>query len=740
MGETDGDDTATDESDGGVPEYDVVVVGGGPAGCSAGVFTARDDLDTVVFDRGNSSLRRCAYLENYLGFPAGIDIETFYDLMHAHAEAAGCEIVSDFVESVTRSVGAGFVVERVSGYGEARETIADGVVDCVVTEQQLPDGTGLELLRAVRERDEALPVVLFTGDGDEHLASEAVSAGVTDYVPRDPPGKQRLALVDAVRAAVADPDRRFAEVTEQLKDRAMDEAPVGITIAEGKRRDTPLIYVNDAFQELAGYDEADVMGRNCNFMQGDASDGETIAEMARAIGAGEPVSVEIENYTRDGEKFWNRVDIAPVRDGTGEVTHYVGFQLDVTDRVEAEREARRQAERATAEREKVEALLDRLDGLVTDVTSSLLGADTRGAVERAVCDRLVASDEYAVAWVSEREPATDTVSVNTVAGVDGPVALDVPADADDPVARAARTGELQVVAGAEADALPDRYADLGGGLGGLAAVPLTYGDVSYGVLAVGIAPATTLRQVEQRVLSAVGRSTAMALHDLTSQQLLSSDEVIELVFALSGTEPFFVGLSKELDCEFAHAGTVTREEGPTTFFFETDADPEAVGAAATGYEGVADCALVSTSEGRSVVEFEVDESPLVGLLLDRGGRITAMSATGGTGELTVEIPPDAQPREVVEAVEDRLPGADLSAYREHERPAETHQDVRARIDERLTDRQATALRTAIVGGFFEWPRETTGEDLAASMDIGRSTFHQHLRAAQRKVFEELYPT
>jgi NADPH-dependent 2,4-dienoyl-CoA reductase/sulfur reductase-like enzyme len=78
----------------------VVVVGGGPAGCSAGVFCAREGLDTVIFDRGRSSLKRCAHLENYLGFPAGIDVETFYDLMHEHAETAGCEIVSDLVESV----------------------------------------------------------------------------------------------------------------------------------------------------------------------------------------------------------------------------------------------------------------------------------------------------------------------------------------------------------------------------------------------------------------------------------------------------------------------------------------------------------------------------------------------------------------------------------------------------------------------------------------------------------------
>jgi len=638
---------------------------------------------------------------------------------------------------------AGFRVERVSDFAAARDRIGDGAVDYVVSEQHLPDGSGLELLREVRERDEALPFVLFTGDGDERLASEAIAADVTDYVPRDPPEKQRLALVDALRAAAKEPDRRFAEVTEQLKDRAMDEAPVGITIADGRRRDTPLIYVNDAFQELAGYDEAAVLGRNCNFMQGDDSGEREIAAMAKAIDEGEPVSVELVNYTEDGDPFWNRVHIAPVTGPDGEPTHYVGFQLDVTERVEAEREARRQAAKATREREKVEALLDRLDGLVTDVTSSLLGADSRSAVERAVCDRLVATDEYALAWVCERDPASDALSVTTWAGSDDPFPDALAGDADDPVARAARTGEVRV----EPDpaALPARYADLG--IGGLAAVPLQYGDVGYGVLAVGLASGATLSQPEQRVLSAVGRSTAMALHDLTSQQLLGSDQVTELVFSLSGSDPFFVGLSGDLDAEFVHAGTVTREEGATTFFFETDADPDVVGAFVADYDEVKAYAPVtiggSTDDGdtagRSVVEFTVERSPLVQLLLDRGGRITGMSAEGGTGELTVEIPPDAQPRSVVEAVEDGVPGADLSAYREQERPAETRRDVRGRIDERLTDRQATALRTAIVGGFFEWPRETTGEDLAASMDIGRSTFHQHLRAAQRKVFEELYP-
>lgn len=104
-------DRSTDPTDDGA-DYDVVIVGGGPAGCSAGVFTARYGLDTVVFDRGRASLKRCAFLENYLGFPAGIDVETLYDLMSDHAETAGCEVVPDLVESVDRrDVGEGFVVE-----------------------------------------------------------------------------------------------------------------------------------------------------------------------------------------------------------------------------------------------------------------------------------------------------------------------------------------------------------------------------------------------------------------------------------------------------------------------------------------------------------------------------------------------------------------------------------------------------------------------------------------------------
>ncbi|CQR49080.1 MULTISPECIES: FAD-dependent oxidoreductase [Haloferax] len=90
------------DSDSDLDSADVVVVGGGPSGCAAAVFTARYGLDTVVFDRGNAALRRCAYLENYLGFPAGIGVDTFTALVHEHLAEVGADYVADMVVSVER--------------------------------------------------------------------------------------------------------------------------------------------------------------------------------------------------------------------------------------------------------------------------------------------------------------------------------------------------------------------------------------------------------------------------------------------------------------------------------------------------------------------------------------------------------------------------------------------------------------------------------------------------------------
>ena len=125
---------------------------------------------------------------------------------------------------------------------------------------------------------------------------------------------------------------------DALRESAMHEAPIGITVADITREDEPLVYVNDAFVRLTGYPRSEVLGQNCRFLQGEATREEPVAAMRAAIDAGDSVTVELRNYRKDGSMFWNRVTLSPLEDETGTVTHFLGYQEDVSEKKVYERE------------------------------------------------------------------------------------------------------------------------------------------------------------------------------------------------------------------------------------------------------------------------------------------------------------------------------------------------------------------------------------------------------------------
>ncbi|WP_435096116.1 PAS domain-containing protein [Halorubrum sp. N11] len=141
-----------------------------------------------------------------------------------------------------------------------------------------------------------------------------------------------------------------AERREELetKTRALDEAPVGITIADPDLPDNPMVYVNDRFVEMTGYDRDDALGVNCRFLQGADTEEESVTKLREAIDAEESASVELLNYRKDGTPFWNRVSVAPIYDGDGAVSEWVGFQEDITAFKQREAALERQNERLDA--------------------------------------------------------------------------------------------------------------------------------------------------------------------------------------------------------------------------------------------------------------------------------------------------------------------------------------------------------------------------------------------------------
>ena len=148
-----------------------------------------------------------------------------------------------------------------------------------------------------------------------------------------------------VRRARALAEERRARATASLLSQAMEFLPCGVTIADMTQADNPLIYANEGFRRMTGFTDAEIMRRNCRFLQGERRDENASSVMRQGIRAGKPVRIVLTNYRRDGSAFKNELSMRPLRDARGRVTHYVGVQNDITSRLALERELREKSAR-----------------------------------------------------------------------------------------------------------------------------------------------------------------------------------------------------------------------------------------------------------------------------------------------------------------------------------------------------------------------------------------------------------
>jgi len=642
-------------------------------------------------------------------------------------------------------------LSRETGYGvvgieEAAllERVERGGVDAVVCRHRPDALDAVAVLEAVRGLDGTLPFVLVAEDGT--AAHRAVAADVSEYVPLSTEGRD--AVLRRLRAALD--DGSGADATEAmsipglggaeelaLKERAMDEAPAGITITDADRPDNPLVYVNDQFEAVTGYHKGEVVGRNCRFLQGTDTDPDDVAVLRAAVEEERADGVVLRNYRKDGEEFWNEVHVAPIRHDDGTVCNYVGFQLDVTERVEAKLALE-------DERETLAHVLDRIEGLLGDVTSDLVRGRDRDEIEEALCRRTVAEDTYQFAWVGRRDRTADAIVPSAWDGAWEPTRDELTVGMADDVESAAREAveheAVTIIEDEEAIAglATDREWIADEAVGTVASIPLTYKDTTYGVLTVCTAPGDDLTAPERVVLESIARATATAINALERGRLITATNVVELEFDLAATEHFFVALSAAAGCRLDYRGAVTQDDGSLAVFFETDGDVEALVAAGKDHPTTTRPKHVTGVDDNKLVAVTVTDSSLVEALGRRGGRIRSLTAEDGSATLTVDIPTAANPREFVELIEERYPESSLRAFRERERPPTTKGEFIADLTETLTARQLTALQTAYVSGYFEADRSVSGDTLAEAMDVSPSTFHQHLRAAERKLVGEFF--
>ncbi|WP_440765394.1 bacterio-opsin activator domain-containing protein [Natronorubrum sp. DTA7] len=646
-------------------------------------------------------------------------------------------------EPATALEGSECAVTTANRATTAMAELTTGTFDCLVSTYRLPGDDGLSLIRAVRETNPELPIVLVTDPDDETIASDALSSGANRVIERN--GRSSFDQLRTCVAEVTDSAGRSSEPTdisghepaaEQIV-RVVDEAPIGITVSDPSLPDNPIVYVNDAWQRITGYDKSAVLGRSPRLLQGPKTDTGRIEAINRAIETEEPSTVELRNYRSDGSPFWNELTVAPIYDDEGGLAHFVGFQSDVTDRKTAEQTADEREAKLAEERAALEHVLARVNGLLNDIARVLVEERDRAVVDDRVCEVITDAPGYVASWLGRTNPAETRLELASSSGLPETGNVELSLDGvPSAVTDAIETGEPQCLdAGVEStDALGPT--SVGGRR--LLVVPLRYGEKTYGFLGVYAGEAEALDSRERQLFEAIGRMIANGLNAVETTRILTADRVTELEFEIVDDSFPLVAIADRLETTVEYVGLTTGSEDGAYELYLAVASPLAgAPATLTDLPFVEGIRIIADTNSEWTIAVTVAETPVYELA-EYGITIDTITADGSQGTLTVVTPVEYEVRPLLELLESYYDTVELRSQHERDRRDRTPNEFASQIDTKLTDRQYTALETAQLNGYFEWPRPVDGGELAETMGISRQTFHQHLRAAERKLAESYF--
>jgi PAS domain S-box-containing protein len=407
------------------------------------------------------------------------------------------------------------------------------------------------------------------------------------------------------------------------------------------------------------------------------------------------------------------------------------------DRV-AGREGIRELDEELTERTRKLDAFERVSSLLRDVAASVVSLSSRRDLEQAVCDRLV--DEFAFAWVGSVPPDGTAVEPHTWTG--NSEYLDVVSatvGSGEPSARAAERGDVVVVDNVTDHLQESQWARTAShqGYQSALAVPLTYGEATYGVLAVYAAEPGAFDDVLAGTLGDIGRLLGYGLSVVETKQGILADDVAELELDIATPNTFLNTVAGLAGTSVQYRETTSDSDGATRVLFELD-DPPVEGILALEAEFVAVESLTHLERGdRHTFRATLNGDTVAGRLLESGGIPQRVVAGGDRTQAVVRLPVQQSVRTFLERVRESYPDTELQSKRERKQTNATD-PMQFALDTELTGRQREVLVTAYESGFFESPRETTGAELADLLDVSQPTVTHHLREAQRRVFETLF--
>lgn len=590
-------------------------------------------------------------------------------------------------------------------------------VDCMVTDYRMPEVDGIQLLERVREEWPKLPFVLITGEGSEDVASEAIDAGVTDYLVKDPNVDQTtqfvnkiLAAVDQylLRQAIEESEVRYRTVIEQSQD--------AIMIVQNQT----VVFCNRRLEELVGY------GRDT--LQQESMLPEILHPDDR------PAAEQLLDEWQDGGDL-NRLQEVRLVTAEGKIRDCEWAGQPITEDGE---QAVLVSIRDVTERKQRERELQWERELNRNLQTALVEARTREQLEQAVTELLV-DYGYALAWIGDA--SGDSVHPWAVAGDRGYVDELTAADRDtldsEPSVWAARRDTPQFV-GDFADLFPTGWRDTAteydyrsGG-----ALPLTYNNITYGVLAVYHERRGQFDETEQQLLTELADTVAFALHTLETRSALAADHVLDVSLQVQGTTHYLADVLSSAsiprgDVAVTVHGTAPHGDEKLLQYASLDGiDVETFRAVAAEHPAVDGITIIDEDDSR--LQIVVTETTPEAELADFGAVVRSTTAIPDQADLAIQLPARETVSAVVETLERAFDSVQVASVVERD---STESDT---AENGLTEKQAAALEAAYHHGYFEQPRKNSATEIADALGVTHSTFLQHLRTAQRKVFRDRF--
>ncbi|MFC4541112.1 bacterio-opsin activator domain-containing protein [Halosolutus amylolyticus] len=644
-------------------------------------------------------------------------------------------------------------------------------VDCIVSDYEMPSLSGLELLERIREDDPDLPFILYTGRGSEELASEAIAAGVTQYFQKESGEEQYALLANQITNAVSqyraetelrESERRYertlttlhettrdlmrAETKDEIYQSAVDTAGDILDVA---------VAAAYAFEPTDGVlahaasmrESRELVDPEMTFERGEGlvwevfSEGEsayyedvqrTGVERAQTLSRSELIAP----LGTHGVLVAGTEDVDGFDETMTELLHILAANTEAAlDRAEREQLLREHDRTLTAQNEEL-TRLNHTNEIVREINHGVAQASTRDEIERRVCDRLADTDRYLFAWIAtnDDDPPTPTAWAGVDAAYvdrirdDGECAPEVGL-----VKETLATEQVQVVRNVlEADDWSPRRKDaLTYGYQTVLSVPLVDDERRYGALLVHVPGVDAITDSEREVLGELGETIGHAIRSVEQTRAMLTDSRVELELTSYDERLLVNRLSERISGPITLEGVIDRADDEVVVFVSVPSTAE-LGPVMAEWASVETLSAVSEGEDETLFELTLSSTPFLDVLRTYDVQLREATAEDGTTTLVLEVPQHVETRSLIEGFQNSYPDTELDARRETTGTRSARQ-LDTYLEERLTDKQFEALQAAHYSGFFEWPRESTGEDLADALDVSPPTYHYHLRAAERKL-------